>query len=149
MTEFEAICFFGYRGVVAMIAGLIMGIERERGGHSAGIKTIVLVSLGSSMFAASSFYLKALYPGSDPTRIIGQIITGVGFLGAGVIMKNDSRISGLTSSAVIWMACAAGTLAGIGLIFAPIFAALTFIIIMYFMRRFESTLDGKNETNKK
>ena len=144
MTEFETLWFFGSRGLVAMIAGIIMGIEREKGGKSAGIKTIVFVSLGSSMFAASSFYLKMIYPEIDPTRIIGQIITGIGFLGAGVIIKNDSKISGLTSSAIIWIACAAGTLAGCGLVFVPIFAALTFIILIYLLRKFENSLDHKD-----
>lgn len=146
MTEIETIYFFGIRGIIAMVAGLIMGIERERGGHSAGIKTIVLVSLGSSMFSASAFYLQTLYPGIDPTRIIGQIITGIGFLGAGVIMKNDSKISGLTSSAVIWIACAAGTLAGMGLVIVPIFAAITFIVIIYCLRKFENSFDLKDKS---
>ena len=142
MNELEIMFFFGIRAFFALIAGLIMGIERTISGHSAGVKTLVLVSVGSSMFASLSFYMYSLYPHTDPTRIIGQIITGVGFLGAGVIFqKSNTKISGLTSSAMIWMACALGTIAGSGLFVIPVCASITLVIVIICLKKLEKFLE--------
>lgn len=132
--------FFGLRAIVALLAGLIMGIERTITSHAAGIKTIVFVSLGSCLFTTLSFYLHIIYPSSDPTRIIGQIITGVGFLGAGAIFQSNEKISGLTSAAMIWVACSLGCMAGANLLWIPLFASITFVVIMIVLKKFEKFL---------
>jgi putative Mg2+ transporter-C (MgtC) family protein len=142
-ASFVIMKFFGVRALVAIIAGLIIGIERTLSNHAAGIKTIVFVSLGSCLFSSLSFYLHDIYPQTDPTRIIGQIITGVGFLCGGVIFLNmqDNKISGLTSSAMIWSACALGTMAGTGLFFIPLFASITMVVIVFILKKIEKAIE--------
>jgi putative Mg2+ transporter-C (MgtC) family protein len=139
MSTFEIMKFFGFRAAVAIAAGFIIGIERTMSNHAAGIKTIVFVSLGSCMFSSLSFYLYMLYPQTDPTRIIGQIISGIGFLGAGVIFFNTagSKISGLTSAALIWTACSLGVMAGAGLFIVSFFASITIVVIMVILKKVE------------
>ena len=148
MTDIAIMLFFGERTFVALLAGLIMGIERTLTGHSAGVKTLVFVCMGSSMFTTLSFYLHTLYPSTDPTRIIGQIITGIGFLGAGVIFQQQQKISGLTSAGIIWTSCALGTIAGSGLFWVPIFASITFVVVMLCLKRLESYLEQFEKDNK-
>ena len=109
------IIFFGTRILVSLLVGLIIGIERSLNNHYAGIKTLVFVCIGSCLFASLSFYLTDnIYPDADPTRIIGQIVTGIGFLGAGTIVFNNDKVRGLTSSAMIWTVCSLGVLVGTG-----------------------------------
>jgi len=89
----------------ALFCGLLIGLERQIRGKPVGIRTSILVCMGSMLF----IYLgHGLADGSDPTRVLGQLITGIGFLGAGVIMNREGLIVGMTSAAVIWL------LAGIG-----------------------------------
>lgn len=133
--------FFGLRAIPALIAGFIMGVERTLSNHPAGIKTIVFVSLGSCLFSSLSFYLHDMFPASDPTRIIGQIITGVGFLGAGAIFHSNDRINGLTSAALVWTACALGVMSGAGLFWVPIFASITLVIIALVLKKIEKFLE--------
>lgn len=145
IASFTIMKFFGVRALVAIISGLIIGLERTLSNHAAGIKTIVFVSLGSCLFSSLSFYLYETYPSSsiDPSRIIAQIITGVGFLCGGVIFLNnqENKISGLTSSAMIWSACALGTMAGAGLLIVPFFAALTMVLIVYILKKIEKAIE--------
>lgn len=141
MNTVDIMMYFGVRAFVALVAGLIIGIERTLSNHAAGIKTLVFVSFGSCMFATLSFYLRDMYPSTDPTRILGQIITGVGFLGAGVIFQQNTRISGLTSAAMIWTAAALGTIAGCGLFMVPIFASITVVAITIVLKRVEKFIE--------
>ena len=139
--------FFGTRALVAVLAGIIIGVERSITLHPAGIKTIVLVSLGSSMFTSLAFYLHEIYPTSDPNRIIGQIITGIGFLCAGVIFRERGKVGGLTSSTMVWSSAALGTIAGSGLVLVPIFGAITIVCVTLLTRRIEKFIQDKE--NKK
>ena len=110
-------------------------------GRDAGIKTLVFVALGSSLFTSLSFYLAMIYPNTDPTRILGQIVTGVGFLGAGAIFRHDNKISGLTSAAMVWVSCALGMLSGAGLYLVPILASFTFMGLIIVLRKIETYLE--------
>ncbi len=83
---------------IGVILGGAIGFERERHGRPAGLRTHMLVALGVVLFCIVS----AAYPGSDPTRISAQVVTGIGFLGAGTIMRMGAEIKGLTSAASIW-----------------------------------------------
>ena len=114
----------------AVVAGLVMGLERQFKGKPAGIKTNMLVALGASAFIIISL----LFQNSgtvDMTRIIGQVVVGVGFLGAGVILQREKKqkVKGLATAATIWCSAAAGCFAGFGL-FLPllIFAVLVVVI---------------------
>ncbi len=105
---------FALRLVAAMLAGGIIGLERQRSNKSAGIRTNTLVAIGSCMYVLVSVNLSD-HPGTDPSRIISQIITGIGFLGAGVILQHKGSIRGLTTAATVWCSAGLGVLAGLGM----------------------------------
>ena len=102
------------RLLAALLIGALIGAEREYRGHSAGIRTMGMVSLGSCLFTAAGFFL---LPGhqTDPTRIAAQVVTGVGFLGAGAIFRSGTDVRGLTTAATVWVTAALGMAAGFGL----------------------------------
>ncbi len=101
-------------GAAAM--GAAIGLEREHHGHPAGTRTHLLVALGSAVFTELSIYGFPSSPSApvDPTRIAAQIVTGIGFLGAGAIIKYGASIRGLTTAASLWCAAAVGMAAGTG-----------------------------------
>ena len=98
--------------IISTICGLIIGYDREIKQKVAGIRTNILICVGCTILTSLSFYLSKDNPNIDPTRIVGQIITGIGFLGAGVIMKHDDKIIGVTTAAFIWIVSAIGILIG-------------------------------------
>lgn len=102
------------RLLVALLVGALIGAEREYRGHSAGIRTMGMVSVGSCLFTAAGFFLLAGHV-TDPTRIAAQVVTGVGFLGAGAIFRSGSDVHGLTTAATVWVVAALGMAAGFGL----------------------------------
>jgi putative Mg2+ transporter-C (MgtC) family protein len=102
---------FLFRLTVATLLGFLIGLEREWRQRSAGLHTAVLVAAGASIFAS----LPELVGISDALRVAGQIITGVGFLAGGVIVREGMNVRGLITAATLWATAAVGTLAGIGL----------------------------------
>lgn len=112
---------------LAMILGVVIGMERKRWKKPAGGRTFMLISLGSCVFtvisvqAAQSFTLGA---GTDITRIASNILTGIGFIGAGIIMHRADRVEGVTSAAAIWMTAAIGMSTGFGFYFLAIAATV-------------------------
>lgn len=103
------------RLLTAAVLGGMLGMERERKGRAAGLKTHILVSIGSALFVMAPL-LSGIDPG-DVTRVMQGIVSGIGFLGAGAIIKleRDERIEGLTTAAGIWMVAAIGMAAGMGM----------------------------------
>ncbi len=103
------------RLLVAAVLGGMLGLERESKGRAAGLKTHILVSIGSALFVMAPL-LSGIDPG-DVTRVMQGIVSGIGFLGAGAIIKleRDERIEGLTTAAGIWMVSAVGMAAGMGM----------------------------------
>lgn len=113
--------FFLRLGLAALLGGVV-GLEREVHGRPAGIRTYLVLSLGSALLMVLSEYLLLDFPGKfpglavqgDPGRIAGQAITGVGFLGAGVIIRYKDSIRGLTTAACVWLVCSVGLAVGAG-----------------------------------
>jgi putative Mg2+ transporter-C (MgtC) family protein len=106
------------RLALALFLGAAIGFEREWRQKSAGLRTNTLVSMGSAAFTLISFALTSQDDGvyrGDATRIIGQIVTGIGFLGGGVILRDGLNVQGLNTAATIWCSAAVGSLAGVGL----------------------------------
>jgi putative Mg2+ transporter-C (MgtC) family protein len=101
---------------VAVLCGGIVGFERQMRGKPAGVRTNILICLGTTIFVK----LSTLFGGqnTDMTRVLGQVATGIGFLGAGVIIARGGRVKGVTSAAVIWTLAGIGAMVGFGL-FAP------------------------------
>lgn len=110
-----------YKAIISIVAGLILGFEREMKDKSAGLKTITVICLGSTLFSIISYKLAG---DGDPTRIASYIVSGIGFLGAGVIFKEGFTIYGLTTAGVIWIAAAIGMSIGFG----EVYIAFTFLI---------------------
>lgn len=112
-------------GLAAILGGLI-GLERDIHGRAAGLRTHLLVSLGSAVFMVLSIFVAGTAQGgkfvSDPGRIAAQVIAGIGFLGAGVIIKERATVRGLTTSACLWLVAAVGMAAGAGY---PVVAVIT------------------------
>jgi putative Mg2+ transporter-C (MgtC) family protein len=101
---------------VATVLGGVLGLEREIHGRPAGLRTHLLVSLGSATFMILSPYVASMGKGvpADPGRIAAQIVTGIGFLGAGAIVREGISVHGLTTAACLWIAAAIGMAAGVG-----------------------------------
>jgi len=130
--------------LVATICGVIVGYDREIKQKTAGIRTNILICVGCALFTALSFYISKTN-NIDPTRIIGQIITGIGFLGAGVIMKHDDKIVGVTTAAFIWVVSAIGVLVGIGSYITPVLLTIGLIIISRIFERVEKYIKNQQE----
>lgn len=99
------------RIILAFILGGVIGFERERFDKPAGLRTHILVSIGSAQFTILSFYA---FPGSDPSRIAAYVVAGIGFIGAGAIIQARDRVIGVTTAASLWVAAAVGMAVGIG-----------------------------------
>lgn len=124
----------------ATVVGLIIGWDRELKNKVAGIRTMILICVGCAILTGVGFMITSIYPQSDPSRIIGQIVTGIGFLGAGVIVKNDDRITGVTTAAFIWSVSAIGILAGTGAIVTPIILSLGLVAISRIFEKVEAKI---------
>ena len=98
--------------LVAVACGAVVGAERERKAKGAGLRTMMLVSFGAALFTMVSFGLAGSH--SDRSRIAAQIVTGVGFLGAGAILRGPTGVQGLTTAASIWVVAATGMVCGAG-----------------------------------
>jgi len=120
---------------LAMILGGFVGLEREYRRKEAGLRTFSLVCLGAALFTTITFeifnsYSKVLGLSFDPSRIIGQIVLGVGFLGAGLIIFRQARVEGLTTAAALWVVAAIGAAIGIKLYFLAIFVTFLTVLIL-------------------
>ena len=102
---------FLLRAVLATMAGGMIGWEREAHGREAGIRTYAAVSLGACTFALVSQHVG----GGDPARIASQVVSGVGFLGAGAILRQDDKVRGLTTAGTLWATAAVGLAMGFGM----------------------------------
>lgn len=132
-----------YRLLFAFVAGILIGFDREISGKAAGLRTQMLVCVGSALFSGLSIYVANSLGvlGQDPTRIMAQIVSGVGFLGAGVILKNGNRLSGVTTAATIWTTAAVGTAIGAGFYIpagVTVFLVLMLTPIAYFQYKYGS-----------
>lgn len=113
----------------ALLCGSIIGLERQLRGKPVGIRTSSLIILGTYIFISSAFALHS--DASDPSRIIGQVVTGVGFLGAGVMLANDGMVVGVTSAATIWALASIGVSISIVGPLASIKLSLIVVGILY------------------
>lgn len=113
----------------ALLCGTIIGLERQLRGKPVGIRTSSLIILGTYVFIASSFALHS--ENSDPSRIIGQVVTGIGFLGAGVMLARDGVVVGVTSAATIWALAAIGVSITVVGPFTSIKLSVVVVAILY------------------
>ncbi len=114
---------------IALIVGGLLGLEREKQHKPAGLRTNILICLGATVFTLISRHA-ALEDNSDPSRIVAQIVTGVGFLGAGSIMRQGNSVQGLTTAAEIWVAASLGICCGYEKYIMAIIVAIVTIVIL-------------------
>ncbi|MDO8584711.1 MAG: MgtC/SapB family protein [bacterium] len=119
-----------FRLTLAVFLGTLIGLEREMAHKHAGVRTHALVALGSALFTVISSEAAPGVFGVDPTRIAAQVVTGIGFMGAGLIVFNDSRVRGLTTAAGLWAAAAIGMAVGFGLYVVAIFATFLALFVL-------------------
>ena len=111
--------------LAALGAGVLIGMERQLMGKPAGLRTSAMICLSAYLFVAIS---KSMY--SDYLRVVGQVVTGVGFLGGGVILSREGIVSGITTASIIWMLAAVGTVIGLGFPSVGVKAAIVAMIAL-------------------
>lgn len=133
--------------VVAAILGSAVGMEREIQGKSAGLRTNALICVGACLFTQLSIALTG--PGAgDPSRVAAQIVTGVGFIGAGTIMRGRGSVTGLTTAATIWLVAAVGMAVGAGWIMEAAGATLLTLVVLSVLGRLEAHLEFKSGSSE-
>lgn len=126
--------------ILSLILGATIGIERRRKGQIAGLRTFALISMGATLAMLISIYIPQEYLGlknGDPGRIAAQVVSGVGFLGAGAIIQMKGSVRGLTTAAGIWMTACIGLAVGAGMYLISIIATLLIIFILVNIERLE------------
>ncbi|MGS5088421.1 MgtC/SapB family protein [Hydrogenophaga sp. A37] len=150
IVEANLVVFMNLLG--ALLLGLVVGYERSYHGRAAGMRTYGIVCMASAALTVFVGYSAYWYGGhggetsviTDPTRVVQGIVTGIGFLGAGVIMKEGLSISGLTTAASIWASSAIGVLVGVGLYGAAILLTALSTALMVWGSRLESHLPSRH-----
>lgn len=138
MDEFELLTKMLPEIGVATVCGALIGLEREIKNKVAGIRTHILICVGVTIFTLVGV---SFGENADPTRVIGQIITGIGFLGGGVIFKEHDKVVGVTSAAFIWFIASIGVLCGMGYLLSAGILTVGFLIITIVLSRFEPVLE--------
>lgn len=138
--------------LAGLLAGAI-GFEREMNSKEAGVRTHFLVGIGSALFMIVSKYgfydlLSHQSIGLDPSRIAAQVVSGIGFLGAGTIIRNKGSIKGLTTAASIWAVACVGLAIGMGFYTISIISALIIFIVLVFLKKFQNKFITKIEIFK-
>jgi len=126
--------------LTTFVCGGIVGLERQLSGKPAGIRTSTLICMGTYVFVVVGSAMAG--DSGDPSRVIGQVVTGIGFLGAGVILTREGAVLGVTSAATIWVLAAIGVLAGEGRDTAAIVIALLTVGILVGVNILESAFVG-------
>lgn len=122
---------------VSVVCGGIVGLERQLRGKPAGVRTSILICLGTAVFIHLGAAVAG--PGADTTRVVGQLVTGVGFLGAGVMFAREGVVTGVTTAAVIWILAAIGAAIGLGLHAGAIALSLVTVGVLVGIEGLEST----------
>ncbi len=139
------------RLITAAILGGLIGMERENRRRAAGFRTHILVSVGAALAMVSSEYIFNLYKGVtnlDPARLGAQVISGIGFLGAGTIIREGPNVQGLTTAATLWAVSCVGIAAGIGFYEAAIVATVIIYLTLVVLRKFENVINKSDSTIK-
>jgi len=134
-----------YRLAMALFVGGIIGAERERHKKAVGLRTLILISMGSALFTILSYRI-GFDNNNEPGRIAANIVSGIGFIGAGVILEERGRVTGLTTAATIWLTAALGMAAGVGEYILSAGGAIMALIVLMLFTRFEEYLEISSET---
>jgi len=131
---------------LAAVLGMVIGFEREKMGKPAGLRTYTLVSMGSALFTILSVGGFSQFIGNtsyDPSRIAGQIVVGIGFLGAGIIFFTKTEVRGLTTAAGVWVSAAIGMAVGLRFYILAVFTTVLTVLVLWLVRLLEAKLGTK------
>lgn len=126
---------------LSLLFGYLIGVERENSGKAVGTRTISLICLGSTLFCLMS----PMVFNADNSRVIAQIVSGIGFIGAGIIFKNGDEVHGLTTAATIWSAAAVGALVGTGMYLEGFLGTLAILFINITFKRLKKANNNDNK----
>lgn len=126
---------------ISVILGVLIGAEREYRNKSAGLRTFILICFGTCLFTILSIKIGM----DDPDRIAANIITGIGFLGAGVIFKGDNKIDGITTATTIWATASIGMAVGSGYVYLAVLGTLLVLLILSSLTFFERLIDKEHK----
>jgi len=115
------------RIAIAAVGGMVIGFERRKAGKSAGMRTLMMVSMGAALFTLISIFG---FEGHDQSRVAAGIVSGIGFLGAGAILREGHTVRGLTTASSVWVAAAVGAAAGTGLYLVAVGTSLLAVLVM-------------------
>lgn len=135
MTEIPLLEIF-LRLAAALVAGGIIGYERERDSQPAGLRTHMILALGAALVMILSVNIGIKF-GSDPARLAAQVVSGIGFLGAGAILRFGFNVKGLTTASTLWTTAMVGMAIGYGYYLVSLFAVVIMIIVLTLVERFE------------
>ena len=136
-----------HRLLLAIACGVVIGLEREWRNKAAGLKTNTLVAVGSAIYVMLGQAL--IREGHDDvTRVLGQVVVGVGFLGAGVILRAGGSVHGLNTAATVWVTASIGCMVGFGWIWPPLISALLIVLINILMHFIEELFDRRDAGNR-
>lgn len=147
MTGFQILA----RLLLATLLGGAIGFERGSRGRAAGFRTHILVCLGSTLIMMTSIHIFEMYSGIaivDPARIAAQVVTGIGFLGAGTIMRSGSTVKGLTTAASLWAVAGIGLAVGCGFYFAALISAVLVFVVLVLLSKMEEAFAIKGQKKK-
>ena len=136
----------GFKVVLSILCGGFIGLERELKHKPAGLRTNILICLGAMLFTwISAVMANTARPGvpGDPARVAAQIVTGIGFLGGGMIIQSGGSVSGLTSAATVWVVAAIGMCIGLGFPITAAIFTVTVFITLYFLSKVDRKVFGK------
>ncbi len=137
------------RVLAGLVFGALIGFERQWRGRAAGIRTNALVCLGAALFTSAGALMVPDGMGyGDPSRVAAQIVSGIGFLGAGVIMKHDATVSGINTAATLWASAAVGTLAGAGLLWLAAVGSVLVMAANMLLRPAASLVDRRESASE-
>ena len=140
------------RLILTVVLSGMIGLERQLHKRTAGLRTHILVALGSCLIMLTSLYVFDIYKEItklDPARIAAGVITGIGFLGAGTIIREKEGVRGLTTAASLWVVAGIGLAVGCGFKRAAIYTTIIAVIVLFFLRFAEDILEDKVRINKK
>ena len=131
-----------FRLVLALVAGALVGLERESHAKPAGLRTYIIICLGACLLMLLSIYIPQAIGTGDPGRIAAQVVTGIGFLGAGAIIRFGFNVKGMTSAASIWTMAAVGMAIGAGFYVGAVVSVLILLIALRLLNSVEEKLLG-------
>lgn len=130
----------GVKLLLAIVCGGAIGLERELSRKPAGLRTNVLICMGAALFMITSRHIGGGAPYTDPGRLVAQVVTGIGFIGAGVILQARGSVTGLTTAATIFVVAAVGISIGDSMYGAAVLATVLIIFVLVLLRRLENFL---------